>query len=135
MKVKFPQIGQISIFIMLKNIILCKSIVNVSFESSHYWSSPTDSKQDSIIVWLSRNQVLFSIYHVITTKNAGFATSFSDMVRFAYRLLIDFSNCNVMEFESSDKKLLVPQNIDRLLWDLENNTLFSITINLVVVLQ
>ena len=105
---------------MLKNIIQCKSIVKVSFESSYHWSSPTDSNQDSIIVQLRRNQVLFSIYHVITTKNAGFATSFSDMVRFAYKLLINFSNCNVMEFEFSNKKFLLPQNIDRLMWDLEN---------------
>lgn len=112
---------------MLKNIIQCKSIVKVSFESSHHWSSPTDSNQDSIIVQLRRNQVLFSIYHVITTKNAGFATSFSDMVRFAFKLLINFSNCNVMEFEFSEKKLLLPQNIDCLMWDLENNMLFSIT--------
>ena len=37
-------------FSMLKNIIQCKSIVKVSFESSHHWSSPTDSNQDSIIV-------------------------------------------------------------------------------------
>lgn len=64
---------------------------------------------------------------MITTKNAGFATSFSDMVRFAFKLLINFSNCNVMEFEFSEKKLLLPQNIDCLMWDLENNMLFSIT--------
>lgn len=31
-----------------------------------------------------------------------------------------------MEFEFSEKKLLLPQNIDRLMWDLEN-MLFSIT--------